>query len=90
MNMKNIAHIVIKNMISFLIMLSALVLVASCKIAKDALAETLVESVRDPKTGAQVFSRSYGSEPYGVDVGKIVKARRAAKRERMQERLEKY
>lgn len=88
--MKSIAHVIVKDMISFLIMLSVLVLVASCKIAKDALAETLVESVQYPKTGAQVFSRRYDTEPYGVDVGKIVKARKAAKRERIQERLEKY
>lgn len=90
MNMKNKAHSAMKRLMRFLMPVSALMLAASCNVARQALAETLIESVQDPKTGTQVFSRDYDTEPYGIAVGKMAKARKAAKREKIKEQLEKY
>lgn len=90
MNMKNMLRSAMKKLMRFLMPVSALMLAASCDVARQALAETLIESLQDPKTGTQVFSRDYDTEPYGIAVGKMAKARKAAKREKIKEQLEKY
>lgn len=41
---------------------------------KETAKETIIESIPDPKTGSQVFTRNLDTEPYGINVGGIVKA----------------
>ena len=57
---------------------------------KEAAKKTLIESVVDSKTGAQVFIRDYDTEPYSVNVGGIVKARKNYKNEKVKELIDKY
>ena len=62
----------------------------SCHVVKQAAGETLIESVQDAKTGAQVFTRDNENSPYGINVGGIVKARMQAKKAHLKEELDKY
>lgn len=57
---------------------------------KEAAKETLIESVVDPQTGTQVFIRDYDTEPYSVNVGGIVKARKNYKNKKVKELIDKY
>ena len=74
---------------SCLISLFAVVGVA-CQSVKTVVGNTAIESVKDSKTGAKVFTRDYDSEPYCINVGGIVKARKQQKKEKAWELLEKY
>lgn len=49
-----------------------------------------MESVQDPKTGAQVFERPDAYSPYEVNVGGLVKARKEAKRRKRFDVLRNY
>lgn len=62
----------------------------SCHVVKQAAGETFIESVQDPKSGAQVFTRDNENTPYGINVGGIVKARKQAKKAHLKEELDKY
>lgn len=65
-------------------------MIMSCSGVKTVAAESVVESVKDPKSGAQVFTRDYDTEPYAINVGGILKARKSQKKLRTKELLEKY
>lgn len=62
----------------------------SCRVTKEVAKESLIESVADPKTGTQVFVRDYDTEPYSINVGGIIKARKQAKKKKAKEILDKY
>lgn len=62
----------------------------SCQTIKEAAGEDLLESVQDPKTGAQVFERPDAYSPYEVNVGGLVKARKEAKRRKRFDVLRNY
>lgn len=65
-------------------------MIMSCSSVKTVVAESVVESVKDPKTGAQVFTRDNDTEPYGINIGGILKARKSQQKQRAKELLEKY
>ncbi|GEM_PF-411978 len=73
-----------------LCVIALLLCLSSCSIMKEAAKETLIESVVDSKTGAQVFTRANDTEPYSVNVGGIVKARKNYKNEKVKELIDKY
>lgn len=58
----------------------------SCQNVRKATAETLVESVKDPKSGSQVFTRSYDTEPWHQCRG-IQKERKSLKKKRVKDTL---
>lgn len=62
----------------------------SCGAMKKTAEEMMIESVRDPKTGAQVFTRDYDTEPYSINVGGIAKARKAVKKKKTMGLIDKY
>ncbi len=62
----------------------------SCRVMKEAAEETLIESVSDQKTGTQVFVRDNDSEPYAINVGGIIKARKDAKKKKAKDILNNY
>ncbi len=62
----------------------------SCQVVKESARDALVESVQDPKSGAQVFVREDPNSPYEFNVGGIVKARKQMKKEKLKKELERY
>ena len=62
----------------------------SCKVAKEVAKESLIESITEPKTGTQVFVKDYDTDPYAVNVGGIIKARKDAKKKKAKEILDEY
>ena len=64
--------------------------IMSCSSVKTAAAESVIESVKDSKSGTPVFIRDYDTEPYVINVGGILKARKSQKKQRTKELLEKY
>ena len=42
------------------------------------------------RTGTQVFVRKYDTEPYGINAGGIIKARKDAKKKKAKDMLENY
>lgn len=64
--------------------------VTSCSVTKQVAKEMVAESIVDPKTGTQVLVREYDTEPYAINVGGIVKARKAAQKKKAKELLENY
>ena len=61
----------------------------SCQSTKEVVKESAMESITDPKTGTQIFVRDYDTEPYGINVGSIIKARKAVKKQKRLEVLDK-
>ena len=46
--------------------------------------ELFIESIIDPKTGTQVFVRENDFEPYEINAGGLVKARKGLKKKKLQ------
>lgn len=72
--------------LSLMLIISSLFCLTSCKVAK----ESLIESITDPKTGTQVFVKDYDTDPYAINVGGIIKARKDAKKKKAKEILDEY
>ncbi len=72
--------------LSLMLIIFSLFSLTSCKVAK----ESLIESITDPKTGTQVFVKDYDTDPYAVNVGGIIKARKDAKKKKAKEILDEY
>ena len=68
--------------LSLMLIIFSLFCLTSCKVAKDVAKESLIESITDPKTGTQVFVKDYDTDPYAINVGKIIKARKKAKKKK--------
>ena len=79
--MKHICH--------FLLFCLPLVL-SSCQVVKEATRDAMIESVQDPKSGAQVFVRENPGDSYEINVGGIVKARNQMRKEKLKKELEGY
>lgn len=62
----------------------------SCQVVKESARDALVESVQDPKSGAQVFVRENPDDSYEINVGGIVKARKQMRKEKLKKELERY
>lgn len=73
-----------------MLIISFLFCLTSCRVTKDVVKESLIESVADPKTGTQVFVRDNDTEPYSINVGGIIKARKEAKKKKAKEILDNY
>lgn len=76
--------------LSLMLIISFLFCLTSCKITKEVAKESLIESIVDPKTGTQVFVKDYDTDPYAINVGGIVKARKDAKKKKAKEILDEY
>lgn len=50
--------------------------------------ELFIESIIDPKTGTQVFVRENDFEPYEINAGGLVKARKDLKKKKFQNALD--
>lgn len=72
--------------LSLMLIIFSLFCLTSCKVAK----ESLIESITEPKTGTQVFVKDYDTDPYAVNVGGIIKARKDAKKIKAKEILDEY
>ncbi len=64
--------------------------ITSCQVTKEVIKETAIESIKDPQTGTQIFVREGLNDPYGIDVKNLVKARKTAKKKKVQQTLENY
>lgn len=74
---------------SMLAIVSVSILV-SCSTTKEMAKESLIESISDSRTGTQVFVREYDTEPYGINAGGIIKARKDAKKKKAKDILKNY
>ena len=50
--------------------------------------ELFIESIIDPKTGTQLFVRENDFEPYEINAGGLVKARKDLKKKKLQNALD--
>lgn len=50
--------------------------------------ELFIGSIIDPKTGTQVFVRENDFEPYEINAGGLVKARKDLKKKKLQDALD--
>lgn len=50
--------------------------------------ELFIKSIIDPKTGTQVFVRENDFEPYEINAGGLVKARKDLKKKKLQDALD--
>ena len=73
-----------------MLIISSLFCLTSCKVTKEVAKETLIESIVVPKTGIQVFVKDYDTEPYAVNIGRINKAKKDAKKKKAKEILDEY
>ena len=64
--------------------LATLLLLTSCQTMK----ELFIESIIDPKTGTQVFVRENDFEPYEINAGGLVKARKDLKKKKLKAALD--
>lgn len=76
--------------LSLMLITFSLFCLTSCKVAKEVAKESLIESITYPKTGTQVFVKDYDNDPYAVNVGGIIKARKDAKKKKAKEILDEY
>lgn len=76
--------------LQLMLIISFLFCLTSCRVTKEVAKESLIESIADPKTGTQVFVRDYDTEPYSINAGGIIKARKQAKKKKAKEILDKY
>lgn len=72
------------------LIMSFLFCLTSCRVTKEVAKESLIESVSDSKTDTQVFVRDNDTEPYSINVGGIIKARKEAKKKKAKEILDNY
>ena len=63
---------------------------SSCSVVKETAFEAIADTITDPKTGTHVFTREYDTEPYQINMGEIVKSRKAQKKQKEKELLENY
>ena len=84
--MKHVKNIPIYLCISFLLLL----FMSSCSASKEIFNDVVVDSISDPKTGTPIFTREYDTQPYQINVVEILKSRKAQKRKKKMEIIEKY
>ncbi|MBE6284256.1 MAG: hypothetical protein E7098_07940 [Mediterranea massiliensis] len=68
----------------FIVGLAILLLVTSCQTMK----ELFMESIIDPKTDTQVFVRDNDFEPYSINAGELIEARKDLKKKKLQDALD--
>ncbi len=73
-----------------MLLISFLFCLTSCRVTKEVVKESLIESVSDPQNGTQVFVRDNDTEPYSINVGGIIKARKEARKKKAKEILDNY
>lgn len=73
-----------------IILISFACTLSSCSTFKQTTREMVIESISDPQTGTPVFTRNYDTEPYGVNLSGIKKARKQKKKKKQKEVLENY
>lgn len=73
-----------------LLIIASISILVSCSTTKEMAKESLIESISDSRTGTQVFVRKYDTEPYGINAGGIIKARKDAKKKKAKDILENY
>lgn len=76
--------------LQIVLIMSFLFCLTSCRVTKEVVKESLIESVSDPQTDTQVFVRDNDTEPYSINVGGIIKARKEAKKKKAKEILDNY
>ncbi len=79
-------YITIYLCISFVLLL----FMASCSASKEIFNDVIVDSITDSKTGTPIFTREYDTEPYQINIVEIVKSRKAQKKKKKMEIIEKY
>ena len=79
-------YITIYLCISFVLLL----FMASCSASKEIFNDVIVDSITDSKTGIPIFTREYDTEPYQINIVEIVKSRKAQKKKKKMEIIEKY
>ncbi len=84
--MKHVKNIPIYLCISFVLLL----FMSSCSASKEIFNDVVVDSISDPKTGTHIFTREYDTQPYQINVVEIVKSRKAQKRKKKMEIIEKH
>lgn len=73
-----------------LLLVLSIFLLMSCDTFKSYVKDSAIECVVDPQTDTQIFTRNYDTEPYRVNVGGVVKARKQKKRQKLKEVLDNY
>lgn len=63
---------------------------SSCSVFKEIVVKDVVDSVADPKTGTPILTREYDTRPYQINVGGIIKSRKALKKKKSKEIIENY
>lgn len=63
---------------------------SSCSVVKETAFDAIADSITDPKTGAHAFTREYDTESYQINMGGIVKSRKAQKKQKEKNLLENY
>lgn len=63
---------------------------SSCRATKEVAKETFVESLADPRSGAQVFVRKHDTEAYSINAAGMIKGRKEARKRKAKEVLENY
>lgn len=63
---------------------------SSCRSTKEVAKETFVESLADPRSGAQVFVRKHDTEAYSINAAGMIKGRKEARKRKAKEVLENY
>lgn len=84
--MKHVKNIPIYLCISFVLLL----FMSSCSASIEIFNDVVVDSISDPKTGTPIFTREYDTQPYQINVVEFVKSRKAQKRKKKMEIIEKY
>lgn len=59
-------------------------------VVKETAFEAIADTITVPKTRTHVFTREYDTEPYQINMGEIVKSRKAQKKQKEKELLENY
>lgn len=74
-----------------LLLVLAIFSLSSCRATKEVAKETFVESLADPRSGAQVFVRKYDTQAYSINAaGSMIKGRKEARKRKAKEVLENY
>ena len=63
---------------------------SSCSVVKETAFDAIADTITDPKTRTHVFTREYDTEPYQINMGEIVKSRKAQKKQKEKELLKNY
>ena len=73
-----------------LLLVLAIFFLSSCKATKEVAKETFVESLADPRSGAQVFVRKHDTDAYSINATGKIKRRKEARKRKAKEVLENY